>query len=115
VGYNRRVGRDAGTVEGKEERMTPDHGPLIEVSRTPNPNAMKFTLDRVLLATGSRSYSSRFEALDDPLAVAIFEISGVQSLFYMANFVTVTKDPGAAWEGITRSVETAIRDHLNKE
>ena len=55
--------------------MTPDHGPLIEVSRTPNPNAMKFTLDRVLLATGSRSYSSRFEGLDDPLAVAIFEMT----------------------------------------
>ncbi len=92
--------------------MKPDPGPRVEVTATPNPNAMKFTLDRVLVPAGSRSYSTRFEAMDDPLAQDIFAIPGVQGLFFMADFITVTKDPGAAWEGIVRAVEEAIRTHL---
>jgi NFU1 iron-sulfur cluster scaffold homolog, mitochondrial len=92
--------------------MSPERDPRIEVAQTPNPNALKFNLDHKLLESGSRSYATRFEAMDDPLATAIFAIPGVQSLFYMADFITVTKDPGAAWEGIVRAVETAIRDHL---
>ncbi len=86
----------------------------IKVSATPNPNAMKFTVDRKLLESGSRSYSTRFEALDDELASAIFEVEGVQSLFFMADFITVTKDPGAAWEGIVPDVTSVIGDYLAK-
>lgn len=92
--------------------MTPDRGPKIEIAQTPNPNALKFTIDRTLLESGSRSYSTRFEAMDDPLAADIFEIPGVQSLFYMADFITVIKDPGAAWEDISRAVEATIREHI---
>ena len=54
--------------------MSPSAGPGIEYSTTPNPNAMKFTLDRQLVESGSRSCSSRFEAMGDPLAEALFEI-----------------------------------------
>jgi NFU1 iron-sulfur cluster scaffold homolog, mitochondrial len=86
----------------------------IQVSVTPNPQAMKFTLERKILESGSRSYSGKFEALDDPLARAIFEIPGVAGLFYMADFVTVTKEAGAAWEGIVRAVEEVIRGHLSR-
>jgi hypothetical protein len=94
--------------------MKPEPGPRIEITATPNPNAMKFTLDRKIVPSGSRSYSTRFEAMDDPLAEAIFAITGVESLFFMADFITVTKDPGAAWEGIVRAVESAIRERLSE-
>jgi NFU1 iron-sulfur cluster scaffold homolog, mitochondrial len=94
--------------------MKPDPGPRIEISATPNPNAMKFTVDRVLVPSGSQSFSTRFEAVDNPLAEDLFAVPGVQSLFFMADFITVTKDPGAAWEGIVRAVESAIRDRLSE-
>lgn len=93
--------------------MTPEHSPRIEIAQTPNPNALKFTVDRKVVESGSRSYSTRFEAMDDPLASAIFAIPGVESLFCMADFITVMKDPAAAWEGIVREVEAAIREHLS--
>ena len=93
--------------------MNPGSGPKIEVSATPNPNAVKFTLDRKVVESGSRSYSSRFEALDDPLAAAIFGVEGVQSLFYMADFITVTKEPGAAWETLVPAVTEAIQAHIS--
>ena len=92
--------------------MSPDPGMRIQVSATPNPNAMKFTLGQTLLASGSRSYSSRFEALDDPLATALFDIPGVHRLFFMADFITVTKDPGAAWEDLVPAATAAIRDQF---
>jgi hypothetical protein len=92
--------------------MSPESGPRIQVSATPNPNAMKFTLDRKLVESGSRSYSTRFEALDDPLGSALFGVPGVQSLFFMADFITVTKDPGAAWEELVPAVTAAVRETL---
>ena len=69
--------------------MSPDPGPRIQASATPNPNAMKFTVDRVVVASGSKSYSTRFEALEDPFATALFGVAGVQSLFFMADFITI--------------------------
>ena len=92
--------------------MSLDGGLSIRGSVTPNPDAMKFTLDRVILESGSRSYASRFEAMDDPLGSALFEIPGVTAIFYMADFVTVTKESTAAWEGISRAVEEVIKRHL---
>lgn len=93
--------------------MSADAGLRVQVSATPNPNAMKFTLDRPLMASGSKSYSSRFEALDDSLAGALFAVPGVQSLFIMSDFITVTKDPGAAWEELVPALTSAIRDQLS--
>jgi len=92
--------------------MSPSAGPGIEYSSTPNPNAVKFTLDRTVVASGSRSYSSRFEALGDPLGEALFEIPGLAGVFCMADFITVTKDPSAAWEDLIPAVAAAIRRTL---
>jgi hypothetical protein len=89
--------------------MSPSAGPGIRYETTPNPNALKFTLDRPVVETGSRSYASRFSAVGDPVGEALFEIGGIAGVFCMADFVTVTKDPGAAWEEIVPAVAAAIR------
>lgn len=95
--------------------MSPSAGPGIEYTATPNPNAVKFTLQKQVVEKGSRSYSSRFEALDDPFVCAVFEIPGVQNLFLMNDFITITKDPAAAWEDILPAAAAAIREHLLEE
>ncbi len=87
--------------------------PKIQVSATPNPNAMKFLLGRSLAGGTGRSYTTRFEALDDPLATAVFNVAGVQSLFFMADFMTVTKEPGAAWEELVPAVTEVLQQHLS--
>ena len=89
--------------------MSPSAGPGIRYETTPNPNAVKFTLDRPVVAAGSRSFASRFEAMGDPLGTALFAIPGLVGVFCMADFVTVTKDPAAAWEEIIPAVAAAIR------
>jgi hypothetical protein len=83
----------------------------IEVwtEHTPNPNALKFTLNRAVTEGRSKTYVSPEAAEASPLAKALFEITGVKSLFFLNNFITVTRQPGSDWAAISRQVEERIR------
>jgi scaffold Nfu/NifU family protein len=80
-------------------------------SPTPNPNAMKYTLD-VKLPPGTLNLANPEAAADNPFAAAVFAVEGVQSLFGVNDFVTVTRKPGADWEIITAGVQKAAAEHL---
>ncbi len=79
-------------------------------SPTPNPNAMKYDLDVKL--TGSLNLANAEAAAGNPFAEAVFGIEGVQSLFGVNDFVTVTRKPGADWDVIVAGVEQAAGEHL---
>lgn len=79
-------------------------------SPTPNPNALRFSLDVTL--PGTVSASSVAEAGDDPFLAAVLAIDGVASVFGTADFVTVTRKPGADWDAIVADVQAAAADHL---
>jgi hypothetical protein len=76
---------------------------------TPNPNAMKFTLDRRL--DSAMNVSSAHDATT-PFAAAVWAAPGVANLFGVNDFVTVTRVDGADWEPIVTAVVTAARDLL---
>lgn len=77
---------------------------------SPNPNALKFELDTTLPAT--LSFSSAADAAAHPFAAAVFAVEGVVSIFGVNDFVTVTRQVGAAWEPIIAAVQAAAADHL---
>jgi len=79
-------------------------------SPTPNPNAMKFTLDVKL--PGTINFANAEAAADNPFAAAVFAAEGVGSLFGVNDFVTVTRKPGADWDTITDAVRKAAAEHL---
>ena len=79
-------------------------------SPTPNPNALRFSLDVSLPETISHRKGE--EAGAGPLAAAVLAVEGVASVFATADFVTVTRVPGANWGDIVPSVQQAIADHL---
>lgn len=88
-------------------------GPVtITVERTPNPNALKFTANRQLSAAGARTVASKDEAFGLPLAAALLDVPGVRSLFFLRDFVTVTRVPEADWETITPAVTDTIMAFL---
>ncbi|HJX62171.1 MAG TPA: NifU N-terminal domain-containing protein [Dehalococcoidia bacterium] len=78
---------------------------------TPNPNALKFTLNRSVTEGRSKTYASPEAAEASPLAKQLFQIAGVKSLFFLNNFITVTRQPGSEWATISRQVEERIRAH----
>lgn len=65
---------------------------------TPNPNALKFSVGGPV--GGPRSYTAA-NAADDPAAGELLEVEGVEAVFMTADFVTLTKAPGADWSDIT--------------
>ncbi|MCL6650411.1 MAG: NifU N-terminal domain-containing protein [Chloroflexi bacterium] len=83
----------------------------VRAEATPNPNSMKFTVNRELWAGRARTVSSQDEALGLPLAVRLLAVPGVRSLFFLRDFVTVTRDPGANWEALVPAVIATIEAH----
>jgi hypothetical protein len=79
-------------------------------SPTPNPNAMKYSLDVKL--PGTLNLANAEAAEGNAFATAVFGVEGVQSLFGVNDFVTVTRKPGADWDVITAGVEKAAAEHL---
>lgn len=79
-------------------------------STTPNPNAMKFSLDVKL--PGTLNLANADAAAGNAFAAAVFAVEGVQSLFGVNDFVTVTRTPGADWDTIVAGVTMAAAEHL---
>jgi hypothetical protein len=86
----------------------------IEVSGTPNPNSMKFTLNRVLVERGAHSFSRPDQAEGSPLGSRLFTIPGVRSVYMFGNFISVGRDPARDWQEIIPKVEQALREHFDE-
>jgi hypothetical protein len=77
---------------------------------TPNPDALKFTLDTTLPA--SFNVTSAEAAAGNPFAEEVFAVGGVAALFGVNDFVTITRQPGTDWEPIVAAVQAAAAAHL---
>lgn len=75
---------------------------------TPNPNAVKFTLDRSATDKRSETFREGSNPDDSPLGAKIFALDGVTNVFLTANFVSVTKTPDAYWEELVPAVVEQI-------
>ena len=78
---------------------------VIASSSTPNPDAMKFSLDVTLPAMVNVTDSAA--AAGEPFVEAVFAAGGVAAVFAVNDFVTVTRQPGAPWEPIVDAVTAA--------
>jgi hypothetical protein len=85
----------------------------VRFSPTPNPNAGKFTASRPLVeGPRGRSFDSAEEAAGDPVAKRLFQISGVEGVFMVEDFVTVTKSAAAEWSELEPKVRAALAEVL---
>jgi Fe-S cluster biogenesis protein NfuA len=83
---------------------------VVNIEPTPNPDALKFIVQRPILRSGTRSFRDFGAAVGDPLGSKIFALGKVTSVFYMDRFVTVNKEPGAEWTGLIDPICEAIED-----
>jgi hypothetical protein len=83
---------------------------VTHVSTTPNPDAMKYTLDRRF--EEMFTVPSAEDAAGNPFAAAVFAAGGVASVFGTADFVTITRQQGADWDAIEAAVRAAAAEHL---
>lgn len=81
----------------------------INIQETPNPNSIKINTNQTLFE-GPRSTSlKKGDATDHPLAVALLGIEGIDNIFGIKDFVTVSKTEDADWDTIIPLVEEAFQ------
>ena len=79
----------------------------IAAQPTPNPNAVKFTLNRQVAAQG-KTYREA-AAADAPWAKQLLSLPGVVQLFAVNDFISVSKAPEADWAGLVPQIEAVLR------
>ncbi|MEQ8362489.1 MAG: NifU family protein [Cyclobacteriaceae bacterium] len=83
----------------------------IYLESNPNPNSLKFVLNEVLIPDGmSFDFPTQESAKEAPLAQELFQYPFVNRVFYMSNFVTVTKNEDVQWI----EVQDTIKSHIKK-
>lgn len=83
----------------------------IYLESNPNPNSLKFVVNAMLVPEGmSFDFPDPESAGDAPLAQELFMYPFVERVFYMSNFITVTKNEGVEW----LEIQSIIRDHIQK-
>ena len=82
----------------------------------PNPNSMKFVVNFMLLQDGiSFDYPDKTSAEHSPLAQQLFDLPYVERVFYMSNFVTVSKSESVEWLEIQDELRGIIKEYLENE
>jgi hypothetical protein len=83
----------------------------IRVAQTPNPNAMKFTLDRQVLEGVGRTFSDPDAPDILPVAKRLLALPGVASVFLVKDFISVSRARGVSWDDLVPAIERALTEH----
>ena len=81
----------------------------VDPMETPNPNAMKFTLNQTVAETGSFSFNAGDAEIAHPVAAAVLALDDVESVFGVNDFITVSKTASADWATLMPKVVEAIQ------
>ena len=83
----------------------------IYLESNPNPNSLKFVVNEMLIPEGmSFDFENPEKAADAPLAQELFMYPFVDRVFYMSNFITVTKKADVEW----LEIQNVLKDHIRK-
>jgi Fe-S cluster biogenesis protein NfuA len=81
----------------------------IYLESNPNPNSLKFVVNEMLVPENlSFDFPDKESAEGAPLAYELFDYPFVDRVFYMSNFITVTKKEGYEWI----EIQSKIKDHI---
>ena len=89
----------------------------IYTESNPNPNSMKFVANFLLVDEGeSFDFPDREAANNAPLAADLFDnFAFVDRIFYMNNFVTVTKNETLDWDEARLLISNFIKLYLEED
>ena len=85
---------------------------VLRIQPTPNPDAFQFILNGKVIGEGTKTFDSPDDAGDDPMAKALFDIYGIQSIYVKDNFVTISKSNVVGWHTIMEKIGAAIEAYL---
>lgn len=86
---------------------------FIQTENTPNPSTVKFIPGSAVMETGVAEFTDKEQAQRSPLAQRLFEISGVQSVFFGSDFISVTKAESADWQNLKAPILGGVMQHFS--
>lgn len=85
----------------------------ISIQPTPNPNALKFVINKLIKAEGKSSFKSPEDCQNIPLAQALFDLRGVDQVHFFQNVITVSKFSFENWETLEPTIQTCIENFID--
>jgi len=83
---------------------------FIQTESTPNPDALKFLPSRAVMAEGTLDMRTVTDAVASPLAQQLFDVHGVEGVFFAPDFIAITKSPTLDWQVVKPHVQARIMD-----
>jgi len=85
----------------------------VSLEFTPNPNTLKYSVNRQLLERGAMGFSKKEDAdKKSPLASKLFAIPGISGVMFGKDFVTVTKTEEGDWDVVHKGASATIETHI---
>jgi len=87
----------------------------VSLEFTPNPNTLKYSVNRELLPRGAVNILSKEDAeRKSPLARKLLDVLGVKAVMIGKDFVTVTKGDDGDWDVVHKGCSESIESHLSE-
>ncbi len=86
---------------------------FIQTEQTPNPQTLKFLPGKVVMDDGTAFFQNIGEATDSPFAKRLFDVEGVEGVFFGSDFITITKNQSLDWQVMKPLILGSIMDHYN--
>lgn len=94
--------------------MTVAQEPLdVYAEATPNPEALKFMVNRQLFTSQALDFRKAEDAEKAPLAKALFEFDFVDGVFFMNNFISITKKPEYQWVELIPQLRNFLHQYIS--
>lgn len=88
-----------------------DFAPMfIQTEQTPNPATLKFLPGKPVLGDSTANFANAEQATVSPLASRLFDIDGVEGVFFGTDFISVTKGDGD-WAELKPQILGTIMEH----
>lgn len=78
---------------------------------TPNPNAVKFTTDKIIFEGTNSIYILQGDVSEHDILNDLMKLTGVDNVFGYQNFITVNKLPTTEWDDLIDPVITLIESY----
>jgi hypothetical protein len=86
---------------------------FVSLEFTPNPNTLKYSVNRTLLPKGAVNFTQIKDAQErSPLAYKLMSVDGIRGVMIGTDFITVTKSEEGDWDHVHKSCSTLLEAHL---
>jgi Fe-S cluster biogenesis protein NfuA len=85
---------------------------FIQTENTPNPATIKFIPGVPVMEEGSAEFQNAEQATKSAIAERLFQIAGVERVFFGSDFISVTKVESADWQNMKAPILAAIMQNF---